>query len=37
MLAAVLAIALLGFGLDRLLVALRNRLVFWEKLESYYT
>lgn len=36
MLAAVLVIALLGLGLDRFLVLLRNRLVFWEKLESYY-
>jgi NitT/TauT family transport system permease protein len=36
MLAVVLAIALLGLGLDRLLVVLRNRLVFWERLESYY-
>lgn len=35
-LAAVLAIALLGLGLDRLLLAARDRLVFWEKLESYY-
>lgn len=37
MLATVVVIALLGLGLDRLLVLLRNRLVFWEKLESYYT
>ncbi len=37
MLAAVVAIALLGLALDRLLVLLRNRLVFWERLESYYT
>jgi NitT/TauT family transport system permease protein len=36
MLAAVVVIALLGLGLDRLLVLLRNRLVFWEKLDSYY-
>jgi len=36
MLAVVLAIALLGFGLDRLLVLVRDRLVFWERLESYY-
>jgi ABC-type nitrate/sulfonate/bicarbonate transport system permease component len=36
MLAVVLAIALLGFTLDRLLVLLRNRLVSWERLESYY-
>ena len=37
MLAVVVIIALLGLGLDRLLVLLRDRLVFWEKLESYYT
>ncbi len=36
MLAVVVVIALLGLALDRLLVALRDRLVFWEKLESYY-
>jgi NitT/TauT family transport system permease protein len=36
MLAVVVIIALLGLGLDRLLVLVRNRLVFWEKLESYY-
>jgi len=36
MLAAVVVIALLGLGLDRLLVLLRNRLVFWETLDSYY-
>jgi NitT/TauT family transport system permease protein len=36
MLAVVVAIALLGLALDRLLVVLRDRLVFWEKLESYY-
>jgi ABC-type nitrate/sulfonate/bicarbonate transport system permease component len=35
-LAAVLAIALLGLGLDRGLVAARSRLIFWEKLETYY-
>ncbi len=37
MLATVAVIALLGLGLDRLVVVLRDRLVFWEKLESYYT
>lgn len=36
MLAVVVAIALLGLALDRALVALRNRLVYWEKLETYY-
>jgi NitT/TauT family transport system permease protein len=37
MLAVVVIIAGLGLGLDRLLVLLRDRLVFWEKLESYYS
>ena len=37
MLAAVVVIALLGLALDGALVALRNRLVFWEKLDTYYT
>jgi len=37
MLAAVLVIALLGLLLDRLLLVVRDRLVFWEKQESYYT
>jgi NitT/TauT family transport system permease protein len=37
MLAVVVIIALLGLGLDRLLVLLRDRLVFWEKLESYFS
>ena len=37
MLAAVLAIALLGLSLDGILVLVRSRLVFWEKQESYYT
>jgi len=36
MLAVVLAIALLGLALDRLLVVLRGRLVYWEKLETFY-
>jgi NitT/TauT family transport system permease protein len=36
MLAVVVAIALLGLALDRTLVALQNRLVYWEKLETYY-
>jgi ABC-type nitrate/sulfonate/bicarbonate transport system permease component len=30
------AIALVGLVLDRALVLLRNRLVYWEKLETYY-
>jgi len=36
MLAIVAAIALLGLGLDRLLVLVRDRLVVWERLDSYY-
>lgn len=36
MLAVVLVIALLGLGLDRLLVLARRRLVFWERLQAYY-
>jgi len=36
MLAVVIAISLLGLALDRALVLLRNRLVYWEKLDAYY-
>jgi NitT/TauT family transport system permease protein len=36
MLAVVVAIALLGVALDWLIVWLRDRLVFWERLDSYY-
>jgi len=36
MLAVVVAIALLGVALDWLIVCLRDRLVFWERLDSYY-
>ncbi|HUQ24628.1 MAG TPA: ABC transporter permease [Burkholderiales bacterium] len=36
MLAVVVVIAFLGWALDRILVALRDRLVYWEKLETYY-
>ena len=36
MLAIVVVIALLGWLLDRGLVALRDGLVYWEKLETYY-
>jgi len=36
MLAVVFAIALLGYALDRLLIVLRDRLVYWEKLETFY-
>jgi ABC-type nitrate/sulfonate/bicarbonate transport system permease component len=36
MLAVVIAISLIGLALDRALVFLRNRLVYWEKLDAYY-
>ena len=36
MLALVVVISALGLILDRALVALRNRLVYWEKLDTYY-
>ena len=36
MLAVVVVIALLGLALDRALVWLRDRLVYWEKLDTYY-
>lgn len=36
MLAVVVAIALLGLALDRLLVSMRSRLVYWEKLDTFY-
>ena len=36
MLAVVMIIAALGWALDRALVMLRDRLVYWEKLETYY-
>ena len=36
MLAVVVVIALLGYALDKAVVALRNRLVYWEKLDAYY-
>lgn len=36
MLALVVVISALGLALDRALVALRNRLVYWEKLDTYY-
>jgi NitT/TauT family transport system permease protein len=35
-LALVLVISALGLALDRSLVALRDRLVYWEKLDTYY-
>ena len=36
MLAVVVVIALIGVALDWLVTLLRDRLVFWEKLDSYY-
>jgi len=36
MLAVVVVIALLGLALDQLLVRVRDRLVVWERLESYF-
>jgi len=36
MLAVVVVIAAMGWALDKGLVMLRNRLVYWEKLETYY-
>jgi len=36
MLAVVIVISLLGLALDRALVFLRNRLVYWERLDTYY-
>jgi ABC-type nitrate/sulfonate/bicarbonate transport system permease component len=36
LLAAVIVTALLGVGLDRLLVLAQARLVYWTKLEAYY-
>jgi NitT/TauT family transport system permease protein len=36
MLAVVIAISLIGLALDRALVLLRDRLVYWEKLDAYY-
>jgi ABC-type nitrate/sulfonate/bicarbonate transport system permease component len=36
MLAVVVVIAALGWALDRALVMLRDRLVYWEKLDTYY-
>jgi ABC-type nitrate/sulfonate/bicarbonate transport system permease component len=35
-LALVVVISALGLALDRALVALRDRLVYWEKLDAYY-
>ena len=36
MLALVVVIAALGYALDKALVMLRDRLIYWEKLETYY-
>ncbi len=36
MLAVVIVIALLGYALDKALVLARNRLIYWEKLDTYY-
>lgn len=36
MLAVVVTIALLGWLLDKALLVLRDRLIYWEKLETYY-
>ncbi len=36
MLALVVVISLLGLALDHALVALRDRLVYWEKLDTFY-
>ncbi len=36
MLAVVIVISLLGLGLDRALVWLRGRLIYWDRLDTYY-
>lgn len=36
MLAVVVVIALLGYALDKALLLLRDRLIYWEKLDTYY-
>ena len=36
MLAVVIVIAALGYALDTALVLLRDRLIYWEKLDTYY-
>jgi ABC-type nitrate/sulfonate/bicarbonate transport system permease component len=36
MLAVVAVIALLGYALDKAVVLARDRLIYWEKLETYY-
>jgi len=36
MLAMVVVIALIGYALDKLVVLARDRLIYWEKLDTYY-
>jgi NitT/TauT family transport system permease protein len=36
MLAVVIVIAVLGYALDKAVVLLRDRLIYWEKLDTYY-
>jgi NitT/TauT family transport system permease protein len=36
MLAVVVVIAALGYALDKVVVLLRDRLIYWEKLDTYY-
>jgi NitT/TauT family transport system permease protein len=36
MLAVVVVIALLGYALDKAVVLARDRLIYWEKLDTYY-
>ena len=36
MLAIVVVIALIGYLLDKLVVLARDRLIYWEKLDTYY-
>jgi NitT/TauT family transport system permease protein len=36
MLAVVVVIAILGYALDRAVVLARDRLIYWEKLDTYY-
>jgi len=36
MLAVVVVIALLGYALDRAVILARDRLIYWEKLDTYY-
>jgi ABC-type nitrate/sulfonate/bicarbonate transport system permease component len=36
MLAVVMVIAALGYALDKAVVLLRDRLIYWEKLDTYF-